>query len=225
MRRAFLCRDTKLATIDRRFSPSASAHCCLQLTCRVCALVAWQSFGGFMLYEWRRGEETQLHAVPGYIYLVVVLGSVASFSNAMSYMGACSRSVCLLSASLYMVLVVLLLEAVLALVLFFDPALVDNEVCPPDDAACLARIDNLFKDPSAHAGLTPSNSLLPHSWENLLPSIRVSLATRGAPGPLTAPWFDRLQFFFFSPSVSTLHTSLTCLQLTRIVHSLWHLQA
>ena len=109
-----------------------------------------------MLYEWRKGEETQLHAVPGYIYLVLVLGSAASVSNAMSYMGACSRSVCLLSASLCLVFVVLLLEAVLALILFYDPALVDNKVCPPDDAACLARIDNLFKDPSAHAGPTLS---------------------------------------------------------------------
>lgn len=114
--------------------------------------ISLTSFGGFMLYEWRKGEETQLHAVPGYIYLVLVLGIAASVSNAMSYMGACSRSVCLLSASLCLVFVVLLLEAVLALILFYDPALVDNKVCPPDDAACLARIDNLFKDPSAHAG-------------------------------------------------------------------------
>jgi len=106
-----------------------------------------------MLYEWKKGDATQAYAVPGYIYLVLVLGGMASFSNCLSYMGACSRSVCLLSASTSMVLCVLLLEGALALVLFYKPSLVDSKVCPVDDAACLERIDNLFKDPSAHAGL------------------------------------------------------------------------
>ena len=111
-----------------------------------------QSFGAFMLYEWKKGDATQAFAVPGYIYLVLVLGGMASFSNCLSYMGACSRSVCLLSASTSMVLCVLLLEGALALVLFYNPSLVDSKVCPADDTACLERIDNLFKDPSAHAG-------------------------------------------------------------------------
>ena len=118
-----------------------------------CPTPACQSFGAFMLYWWKRGDETQAHPVPGYIYLVLALGCAASTSNALSYIGACSRSVFLLSISFWTVLLVLLLEAALAGVLFFSPALLDTVVCPPLDAACLERIDNLFKDPSAHAGV------------------------------------------------------------------------
>ena len=55
-----------------------------------------------MLYEWKQGDDTQTHAVPGYIYLVLMLGSTASVANAMSYMGACARSICLLTVSLGM---------------------------------------------------------------------------------------------------------------------------
>jgi len=113
---------------------------------------AVQSFGAFMLYEWKRGDETQAYAVPGYIYLVLGLGVAASISNALSYIGACVRSVCLLSTSLCALLFVLLLEMGLAAVLFYEPSLVDTKVCLPDDTACLQRVDNLFKDPSAHAG-------------------------------------------------------------------------
>jgi hypothetical protein len=124
--------------------------------CSNAAVSVRQSFGAFMLYEWKHGDETQALSVPGYIYLVLFLGLAGSLSNALSYCGACSRSICLLSASLFMVLVVLLLEAALAGVLFYDPALIDTKVCPPDDSACLDRIDNLFKNPSAHAGVVVS---------------------------------------------------------------------
>ena len=120
----------------------------------------WQSFGGFMLYEWKRGDATQAHAVPGYIYLVISLGAVASVSNALGYVGACSRSVCMLSTSLGMVLLVLLLQGALALVLFYDPSLVDTPLCPPDDEACRDRIDHIFADPSAHAGHLPCLPIL-----------------------------------------------------------------
>jgi hypothetical protein len=119
-----------------------------------------QSFGAFMLYEWKQGDDTQTHAVPGYIYLVLMLGSMASVANAMSYMGACARSICLLTVSLGMLLFVLLLEAALALTLIYNPSLVDTEVCLPDDAACIARLNSIFKDPSAHAGLPAHLSVL-----------------------------------------------------------------
>ena len=105
-----------------------------------------------MLHEWKRGDETQGHAVPGYIYLVLVLGAAASVGNALGFLGACSRSVCLLSFSLGIVLPTLLLEGALALVLLYNPSLVDTQVCPPGDAACLQRVDHIFTDPSAHAG-------------------------------------------------------------------------
>ena len=49
-----------------------------------------------MLYEWRKGGETQAYDVPGYIYLILGLGVAGSISNALSYIGACSRSVCLI---------------------------------------------------------------------------------------------------------------------------------
>eukprot|EP00802_Teleaulax_amphioxeia_P020915 Tamp_21225.p2 GENE.Tamp_21225~~Tamp_21225.p2 ORF type:complete len:212 (-),score=55.11 Tamp_21225:292-927(-) len=107
-----------------------------------------------MLHEWKRGDETQGHAVPGYIYLVLVLGAAASVGNALGFLGACSRSVCLLSFSLGIVLPTLLLEGALALVLLYNPSLVDTQVCPPGDAACLQRVDHIFTDPSAHAGVT-----------------------------------------------------------------------
>ena len=113
-----------------------------------------------MLYEWKQGDDTQTHAVPGYIYLVLMLGSTASVANAMSYMGACARSICLLTVSLGMLLFVLLLEAALALTLIYNPSLVDTEVCLPDDAACIERLNSIFKDPSAHAGLPPHLSVL-----------------------------------------------------------------
>ena len=105
-----------------------------------------------MLYEWRKGGETQAYDVPGYIYLILGLGVAGSISNALSYIGACSRSVCLMSTSLCVLLCVLLLEIALSAVLFYKPSLVDTTVCPPDDATCLARVDSIFKDPSAHAG-------------------------------------------------------------------------
>jgi hypothetical protein len=131
-------------------SDSVSAHVCCE-----------QSFGAFMIYEWRKGGETQAHAVPGYIFLILGLGGAGSISNALSYIGACSRSVCLMSTSLCVMLCVLLLEIALCAVLFYAPSMVDTKVCPPDDAACLARVDSIFKDPSAHAGCrTPCNS----SW-------------------------------------------------------------
>jgi len=143
-RESFILRESGL-------SPTAATSRGQSLTGSRC-LYWWQSFGGFMLYEWKRGDATQAHAVPGYIYLVISLGAVASVSNALGYVGACSRSVCLLSASLGMVLLVLLLQGALALVLFYDPSLVDTPLCPPDDDACRDRIDHIFADPSAHAG-------------------------------------------------------------------------
>eukprot|EP00277_Geminigera_cryophila_P042926 CAMPEP_0173082244 /NCGR_PEP_ID=MMETSP1102-20130122/18080_1 /TAXON_ID=49646 /ORGANISM="Geminigera sp., Strain Caron Lab Isolate" /LENGTH=248 /DNA_ID=CAMNT_0013957633 /DNA_START=8 /DNA_END=751 /DNA_ORIENTATION=- len=140
----------------------AGANRCLRMTSETLSSllflssVALTSFGAFMLYEWRRGDATQTHAVPGYVYLILVLGGAASASNALSYIGACSRSVCLISTSMMLVVGVLLLEVALALVLCYDPSLVDNVVCPPEDTACLERIDNLFKDPTAHAGVAVS---------------------------------------------------------------------
>jgi len=122
---------------------SLGVHRCLRIVTEslsallLLSSIALTSFGAFMLYWWKRGDETQAHPVPGYIYLVLALGCAASTSNALSYIGACSRSVFLLSISFWTVLLVLLLEAALAGVLFFSPALLDTVVCPPLDAACL----------------------------------------------------------------------------------------
>ena len=57
-----------------------------------CPSPACQSFGAFMLYWWKRGDETQAHPVPGYIYLVLALGCAASIESFISSMSPSRRA-------------------------------------------------------------------------------------------------------------------------------------
>mmetsp|Transcript_39520 Transcript_39520/g.124322 ORF Transcript_39520/g.124322 Transcript_39520/m.124322 type:complete len:229 (-) Transcript_39520:230-916(-) len=115
--------------------------------------VALLTFGIFLYIKWESDETTSSHPIPGYIYLIMSVGGSASLGNLVGYMGACSRSSLVLSCSVWFLFVVVLCELSLSLVLLLNPSLIDTVVCPEGDEACINKLDNMFKDPSSHAGI------------------------------------------------------------------------
>jgi len=115
--------------------------------------IAPESFGAYLLQKWMTDDSTMGHPVPRYIWLVVGCGAAAAAANVMSACGACCRSLWLLSWSATISETLLFWQIVLAVLLFYNPAAVDTEVCAADDIACLQQVDSLFKDPSTHAGV------------------------------------------------------------------------
>jgi len=57
----------------------------------------WQSYGSYLLQNWTADAKTSKYPVPPYIWLVVAFGAAAFLANLMSALGACCRSLCLLS--------------------------------------------------------------------------------------------------------------------------------
>ncbi|KAJ1474960.1 hypothetical protein T484DRAFT_1830297 [Baffinella frigidus] len=82
-------------------------------------------------------------ATERYIYILVALGAWSALANVLGYCGACAGSRTCLTLSCWSLALILVAEGTVALILIFDPALINSAVtalCPTGDAACIDKI-------------------------------------------------------------------------------------
>jgi hypothetical protein len=71
---------------------------------------------------------TKLQPPPNYVYGLLILGGLMALSNTMASFGACSGNKCCLSAASFMNFAILLAQFALALLIFANPAAIDQQV-------------------------------------------------------------------------------------------------
>mmetsp|Transcript_31944 Transcript_31944/g.62361 ORF Transcript_31944/g.62361 Transcript_31944/m.62361 type:complete len:259 (-) Transcript_31944:216-992(-) len=133
----------------------SSARCAAQLFSSLLLICSFAlvGFGTYILYKWRGDPTTQALPPPNYVWFLLGFGAALGFSNLLSICGASSRTRWCMGVSVCLSFILLILQLVIIILLFADPSMVDQEVCPEDDTVCLEKLNNLFKDPAQHAGV------------------------------------------------------------------------